>query len=126
MVGSRFAATFESSGHAEFKNAIVKAKEGDTVLTLKQLTPVRMIRNKFYEEVERAEKRGADVSELQELLGRGRAKLGMFEGQLGDGELEIGQVSGMINDIRPAAEVLHAIYREFRNTIKQLTRLDQE
>jgi enoyl-[acyl-carrier protein] reductase II len=124
QVGSRFAATMESSAHPEFKNAITQAKEGDTVLTLKQLTPVRMLRNKFFEEIDRAEKKGASAPELQNMLGKGRAKLGMFEGKLDEGELEIGQVSGMINDILPAADVLNSIIKEFRHTMKRLKDLD--
>ncbi len=120
QVGSRFVATPESSGHANFKNAILHSKEGDTALTLKQLTPVRLIKNKFYNAVDEAEKRGASAEELTALLGRARAKKGMFEGNLDDGELEIGQVSSSIRDIKPAADVLAEIYSEFEQTLRSL------
>jgi enoyl-[acyl-carrier protein] reductase II len=120
QVGSRFVATPESSGHINFKNLIINSKEGDTQLTLKQLTPVRMIKNKFFQKVDEAEKRGASVEELNSLLGRGRSKKGMFEGNLEEGELEIGQVSSAIKEIKPAAEVLNEIYSEFRHEIQRL------
>jgi enoyl-[acyl-carrier protein] reductase II len=113
QVGSRFIASPESSAHIEFKKKVVEAKEGDTVLTLKQLTPVRLIRNRFYEQVRAAEERGATADELKELLGRARAKKGMFEGDLDEGELEVGQVSGMITQIKPAAEILQEIVAEY-------------
>jgi len=114
QVGSRFVATPESSGHQKFKEAVIHTPEGETQLTLKQLTPVRLIKNKFYKEVEAAEKRGASSEELQQILGRARAKKGMFEGDLDEGELEIGQVSGAIKEIKPAAEVLKEIVEEFK------------
>lgn len=114
QVGSRFVCTPEASSHIAFKEAIVTAGEGDTQLSLKSLTPVRLLRNKFYQDVREAEARCATIEELEELLGRGRAKKGMFEGNLEDGELEIGQVSAQIRDIRPAAEVLQTIWNEFR------------
>src|SRR5262249_21155625 len=99
QVGSRVVATPESSGHSKFKEAILHVPEGETHLTLKQLTPVRLIKNKFFKEVDAAEKRGASADELRQLLGRARAKKGMFEGDLEEGELEIGQVSGAIHEI---------------------------
>ena len=120
QVGSRFVASVESSAHPDFKQAVVSAGEGDTQLTLKQLTPVRLIKNKFYEEVTEAEKRGASVEELRELLGRARAKRGMFEGNLREGELEIGQVSSAINDIQHAADILNELYAGFENTLNRL------
>lgn len=120
QIGSRFVATPESSAHQNFKNAVIETKEGDTQLTLKQLTPVRLIKNKFFNEINEAEKRGATVEELTQLLGRARAKKGMFEGDLNEGELEIGQVSAMIKDIKPAAEVVDEIYSEFKSTITLL------
>jgi enoyl-[acyl-carrier protein] reductase II len=123
QVGSRFVATLESSAHTAFKQAVVDAKEGDTQVTLKQLTPVRMIRNKFFQTVNAAEKRGAGVDELATLLGRARAKKGMFEGDLDEGELEIGQVSALINDIKPAAVIVEEIYAEFQHTLQILNRL---
>jgi enoyl-[acyl-carrier protein] reductase II len=122
QVGSRFVATPESSGHADFKQAVVNAGEGDTKLTLKQLTPVRLLRNKFFNAVDEAEKHGASVEELKELLGRARAKKGMFEGDLDEGELEIGQVSGLISDIKPAADVVEELYTEFLEVIGRLTK----
>jgi enoyl-[acyl-carrier protein] reductase II len=123
QVGSRFVASVESSAHENFKKALVSANEGDTQLTLKQLTPVRIIKNKFYKEVEAAEKRGASVEELSQLLGRARAKKGMFEGDLDEGELEIGQVSGGIQEIKPAREIVDELMREFRETIDRLKKL---
>jgi len=113
QIGTRFVASEESSGHPDFKNRVVEAKEGDTILTLKQLTPVRMIKNKFYTQVDAAEKKGASTEELQEILGRGRAKKGMFEGNLDEGELEIGQISGLVHQIKPAAQIVKDIWNEF-------------
>jgi len=113
QIGSRFAATVESSAHLEFKNKIINAKEGDTVLTLKKLTPVRLLRNKFFDEISTVQSSGAGTAELSKLLGKGRARLGMFEGDIDDGELEIGQVSAMINEIQPAAQVINEIVSEF-------------
>jgi len=115
QVGSRFVATEESSAHQAFKKQVIQAKEGDTLLTLKELTPVRLLRNPFFDEVMEAYRRGADREELAALLGRGRAKKGMFEGDLESGELEIGQVSAGIRDIIPAAEVVRQMLAEFRS-----------
>jgi enoyl-[acyl-carrier protein] reductase II len=120
QVGSRFVATPESSAHENFKNAVINTKEGDTQLTLKQLTPVRLIKNHFYQQVAEAEKRGAGVEELAQLLGRARAKKGMFEGNMEEGELEIGQVSAAIKKIIPAAEVVEEMMREYNETVKSL------
>ena len=120
QIGSRFIATPESSAHQNFKNAVIETKEGDTQLTLKQLTPVRLIKNKFFNVINDAEKRGASIEELTELLGRARAKKGMFEGDLEEGELEVGQISAMIKEIKPASEVVDEIYNEFKTTITQL------
>ena len=113
QIGSRFAASTESSAHINFKKAIVDAKEGDTELSLKQLTPVRLIKNDFYQQVKAAQVRGASPDELKELLGRGRAKRGMFEGDLEEGELEIGQVSAGIDDVKPAADIVKEIWEEY-------------
>ncbi len=113
QVGSRFVASAEASVHPDFKQKVVEAGEGDTILTLKQLTPVRLIKNKFYQQVEEAERRGATVEELKALLGRARAKRGMFEGDLEEGELEIGQVAAAIRDIRPAADILHHLWNDY-------------
>ena len=124
QVGSRFIATYESSAHHNFKDYILDAKEGDTVLTLKELTPVRLLKNEFYQQLQDAYKKGATKEELKELLGRGRAKKGMFLGDLKEGELEIGQISGFINEIKPAAEVVEEIWQEFllaKNELQNLS-----
>ena len=120
QVGSRFIATPESSAHENFKQRVINSNEGDTVLTLKQVTPVRLIKNKFYTEVAEAEARGASVEELKAILGRARAKHGMFEGNLEDGELEVGQVSAGIKKIMPAADVVNEIWNEFMETRKRI------
>lgn len=119
QIGSRFIATPESSAHANFKKAIIDATEGETSLTLKELTPVRLIKNEFYKQVEQAYANCASIEELNQLLGRGRAKKGMFEGDLNEGELEVGQVSGMIHEIKPAADVVAEILEEYRQAIKE-------
>ena len=121
QIGSRFVATPESSAHQNFKSAIINANEGDTQLMLKQLTPVRLLKNNFYKQVEMAENNGATNEQLAELLGRGRAKKGMFEGDLIEGELEIGQISAGINSIKPAEQIVNEIYNEFLETIKQIS-----
>lgn len=113
QMGSRFVASEEASSHEEFKKVVVNAQEGDTVLTMKQLTPVRLIRNEFYRQVQEAEQKGASPEELKELLGRGRAKKGMFEGNLEEGELEIGQVSALVDRILPAGEIVKKVWQEF-------------
>jgi len=117
QVGTRFVASTEASSHQGFKEAVVKAAEGDTRLSLKKLTPVRLLRNHFYEQVAEAEERGATAEELQELLGRARAKKGMYEGDLDEGELEIGQVSALVKDIAPAAAITAAIWKEFSEAL---------
>lgn len=114
QVGSRFAASEESAAHINFKRKIVEAKEGDTLLSMKKLTPVRLLKNKFFEDIHDAELRGADKEVLETMLGRGRAKRGMFEGDTDEGELEIGQVAAGIDGIMPAAEILEQIIAEFR------------
>jgi len=113
QVGSRFAAAAESSAHINFKQSIINAQEGDTELSLKQLTPVRLLKNKFYQDIKAAELRGASPEELALLLGSRRAKHGMYEGDLENGELEIGQVSAMINKIQPAAEIVQEMWQGF-------------
>jgi len=120
QVGSRFAASLESSAHDNFKHKITEISEGDTMLTMKQLTPVRLIRNKFFTLVEHAEQRGASVEELKQLLGRGRAKKGIFDGNLDEGELEIGQIAAAIHDIKPAAEILKEIWSDYRTLKKEI------
>jgi enoyl-[acyl-carrier protein] reductase II len=113
QVGSRFVCAAEASSHADFKRAIVDAKEGATMLTMKSVMPVRLIKNKFFEQIKAAEEQGAGKERLQQILGRGRAKKGMFEGDLNEGELEIGQVSALINDIKPATEIVNEIWQDF-------------
>ena len=113
QVGSRFVATLEASSHQAFKEVVVGAKEGDTQLTLKELAPVRLLKNQFYLQVEQAYEKGASTEELKQLLGRGRAKKGMFEGDLENGELEIGQVSALIHDIKPAAVIVKDLVSDF-------------
>lgn len=113
QIGSGFAASTESSASQKFKNYIIEAKEGDTELMMKKLTPVRLLKNKFYDEVKAAENAGAGSEDLRSLLGRGRAKKGMFEGDLENGELEIGQVAAMINEVKPAATIMHQIWKEY-------------
>ncbi len=112
QVGSRFLASHEASSHIHFKNLILQIKEGDTQLSLKKTTPVRLIKNHFFHLIQAAENRGASAEELQEILGRGRAKKGMFEGDVEEGELEVGQVSTLINSIQPAAEIVQEIWRD--------------
>ena len=119
QIGSRFVASVESSAHEAFKNEVVAANEGDTILTLKELTPVRLIKNEFYHSLEEAYKNGADPSELKTLLGRGRAKKGMFEGNIKEGELEIGQISGLINEIKPAAQIVDEIISEYTLALQE-------
>lgn len=118
QVGTRFAASAESSAHAHFKQRVAESKEGDTILTMKQLTPVRMMKNKFYKTIDEAEKRGASVEELRELLGNRRSKLGIFEGNTEEGELEIGQVSAAVKKIQPAAEIVKEIWDDY-NRLKR-------
>lgn len=120
QVGSRFVCTEESSAHLAFKQRVTQALEGDTVLTLKELAPVRLIRNKFHGDLAQAYARCASVEELKQILGRARAKKGMFEGDLEEGELEIGQVSGCIRDIPPAAVVVERMMNEFRQARERL------
>ena len=124
QIGSRFVASEEASSHLDFKNAVVKAAEGDTHLSMKALTPVRLLKNGFFDQVAAAEKMGVSTEELKELLGRGRAKRGMLEGDLEEGELEIGQVSALLKEILPASEIVKNIWEEFneglRNPLKRI------
>jgi enoyl-[acyl-carrier protein] reductase II len=123
QMGSRFVASNEASSHNDFKKTVVNSQEGDTVLTLKQLTPVRMMRNKFCQLVQDAESKGASSEELKNLLGRGRAKKGMFEGQLDEGELEIGQVSALLDSILPAGEIVKKVWAEFMDGLQNPVRI---
>ena len=120
QIGSRFVASEESSAHQAFKQVVVNAKEGDTQLTLKELAPVRLIKNKFYNEIQELYKTAPTPEQLKELLGRARAKRGMFEGDLDDGELEIGQIAGLIHDIKPVADIVNEIVAEFETAKKEL------
>lgn len=123
QIGSRFAATIESSAHDNFKQTIINVKDGDTYVTLKELAPVRLVKNQFYNEVQALYKENPTVEQLKELLGRARAKKGMFEGDLDNGELEIGQIAGLIHDIKPAKAVLEEIIKEFnevKTTLQEL------
>jgi enoyl-[acyl-carrier protein] reductase II len=115
QVGSRFVASEEASSHLAFKQAVVNAKEGDTHLTLKELAPVRLLKNKFYQDIQDLYKTAPSTEQLKELLGRARAKRGMFEGDLNEGELEIGQISGLINDIKPVADIVSDMMNEYEN-----------
>ncbi|MFQ3269347.1 MAG: enoyl-[acyl-carrier protein] reductase II [Flavobacteriales bacterium] len=120
QIGSLFVASPESSAHQNFKNLIVNSSEGATELSLKQLTPVRLLKNKFYEDIKEAQQKNASNEELKELLGRGRAKKGMFEGDLTEGELEIGQIASAITTIKPAATIVNDLWAEFNKTIQKL------
>ncbi len=123
QIGSRFVASHEASSHIRFKEEVVKAKEGDTQLTLKELAPVRLIKNKFYDDVQQLYKKAPSVEDLKLLLGRARAKRGMFEGDLIEGELEIGQIAGLIHDIKPARQIVEEIMAEFKEKQQQITTL---
>jgi enoyl-[acyl-carrier protein] reductase II len=126
QIGTRFVASNESSGHDSFKDRVIHSKEGDTMLMMKKLTPVRMMKNDFYNEVAEAESRGASPDEMKSLLGRARAKRGMFEGDLVQGELEVGQVSALVRDIKPAGEIVEEIWGEFIEARKNIANLDVE
>jgi len=119
QVGSRFVASEESSAHKSFKDVVVNTQDGDTQLTLKELAPVRLVKNKFYNDLQELYKTNPNVDQLKELLGRARAKKGMFEGDLDEGELEIGQVAGLIHDIKPAEEIIKEILFEFKEAQKE-------
>jgi enoyl-[acyl-carrier protein] reductase II len=119
QVGSRFVTSTESSAHENFKQYIIASEEGDTMLTLKELTPVRLLKNEFYTKLQSAYQDGADKEKLSEILGRGRAKKGMFEGDLVDGELEIGQIAGLIEKIIPAGEIVQEMMTEFHRVLNE-------
>ncbi|MGY5850194.1 NAD(P)H-dependent flavin oxidoreductase [Salegentibacter sp. F14] len=123
QVGSRFVASHEASSHPNFKDMVVKAGEGDTILTLKELAPVRLLKNKFYQDIERMYRSSPSKEDLISLLGRARAKKGMFEGDLEEGELEIGQVAGLIHEIQPAAEIVRTMIEEFESAKAQVAQL---
>ena len=119
QMGSRFVASEEASSHINFKEAVIHSQEGDTMLMMKKLTPVRMMKNKFFEQIQKAELSGASEAELKKLLGRARAKKGMFEGELDEGELEIGQVSALLDNIIPAAAIVEQIWSEFNSALQK-------
>lgn len=121
QVGSRFVASEESSAHQAFKQLVVDAKEGDTQLTLKELAPVRLVKNKFYNDVQELYKQSPTIEDLKTLLGRARAKRGMFEGDLEEGELEIGQIAGLIHDIKPVVTIVNDIVSEFEEAKKLIS-----
>ncbi|OEY72622.1 NAD(P)H-dependent flavin oxidoreductase [Salegentibacter salarius] len=123
QIGSRFVASPEASSHQNFKEMVVKAQEGDTKLTLKELAPVRLLKNKFFDDVQKLYTENPSKEQLIELLGRARAKKGMFEGDLEEGELEIGQISGLIHEIKPAAEIVKEIIEEFETAKKEVSAL---
>ncbi|MFL0063849.1 NAD(P)H-dependent flavin oxidoreductase [Tenacibaculum maritimum] len=123
QIGSRFAATEESSAHNNFKETIIGVKDGDTHLTLKELAPVRLVKNEFYKQIQELYQKSPSIEELKELLGRARAKRGIFEGDLVEGELEIGQIAGLIHKIKPAKEVVKDIINEFRGLQSSVTSL---
>jgi len=124
QIGSKFVATPESSAHLNFKNAVIEAQEGATELTLKELTPVRMMKNKFYQDIQAAYGENASPEDLKDLLGRARAKKGMFEGDMIEGELEIGQIASAITEIKPAAVIVEEIIAEFNKTVNRLNSLN--
>ena len=120
QIGSRFAISQESSAHENFKNYVINSKEGDTLLSLKELTPVRLLRNKFFEAVRQAESDKATKEELEALLGKGRAKKGMFEGDLDEGELEIGQVASLIDKVLPVSDIMKKLISEYEAALDEL------
>lgn len=124
QIGSLFAASIESSAHDHFKHRILETKEGGTQLSLKRLVPVRLIKNEFYQKVSEAEERGAPRHELAEILGKARAKKGMFEGDMVEGELEIGQVAGLINEILPAASIIENLLNEFKIAQSEVAKIN--
>ncbi|WBL23440.1 NAD(P)H-dependent flavin oxidoreductase [Zunongwangia sp. HRR-M8] len=124
QIGSRFVASEEASSHINFKEMVVEAQEGDTKLTLKELAPVRLLKNKFFQDIETLYAEHASKEDLKQLLGRARAKKGMFEGDLEEGELEIGQISGLINNIKPAAEIVNEIIEEFEMVKNDMSKIN--
>ncbi|HQV98890.1 MAG TPA: nitronate monooxygenase [Bacteroidia bacterium] len=123
QMGTRFVASVESSGHESFKSKVVNSEEGETMLMLKQLTPVRLMRNKFFNQIAEAEAKGSSVEELKLILGRARAKKGMFEGDMEEGELEIGQVSAAVRKIIPAGEIVKEVWEEFLEAKRRVSEL---
>ncbi len=124
QIGSRFVASNESSAHQNFKNKVIEAGDGDTMLTLKSLIAVRLLKNKFFNDISKEESAGASAEELIKILGKGRSKQGMFEGDIDDGELEIGQVAALINEQKPVAEIINEIIQEYRNAKEHICSID--
>ena len=120
QIGTRFVCSEESSAHPEYKKKVSSLKEGDTLLSMKKVVPVRLIKNEFYKQIQLAEDKGADASELMQILGRARAKKGMFEGDMTEGELEIGQIAAMVREIKPAGDIVREIWTEFLTTKEKL------
>jgi enoyl-[acyl-carrier protein] reductase II len=124
QMGTRFAASVEASGHENFKQAIINSQEGDTMLSMKKIVPVRLIKNDFQKRIQEAEDHGASIDELGKILGRSRAKKGMFEGDLKEGELEIGQISSFVREIKPAAQIVKDIWSEFISAKNEISKLE--
>jgi len=123
QIGTRFVCSDESSAHPEYKAKVSSLKEGDTLLSMKKVVPVRLIKNEFYKQIQQAEDKGAGASDLMQILGRARSKKGMFEGDMVEGELEIGQIAAMVRDIKPAADIVNEIWTEFLKTKQAILRL---
>ena len=126
QIGSRFVASYESSAHINFKKAVINAKEGDTELTLKELTPVRLMKNEFHNSIKEAYSKNASIKELRELLGRGRAKKGMFNGDLKNGELEIGQIAGLMDELLSAEQIITDLVKEFNDVKNKLSKISMK
>lgn len=124
QIGTRFVASVESSGHENFKNKVVDSQEGDTMLSIKKIVPVRLIKNDFQKRIQEAEDKGATAEELAQILGRARAKKGMFEGDMNEGELEIGQIASFVKEIKPAAEIVKEIWNEFVAAKNEISKLE--
>ncbi len=123
QIGTRFVASAESSAHQNFKNAVVNLQEGDTLLSMKKVVPVRLVKNEFQKRIQEAEERGATKEDLEEILGRARAKKGMYEGDMIEGELEIGQIASFVKEIKPAAEIVAEIWNEYQQAKADVTKL---
>ena len=123
QIGTRFVASIESSGHQRFKNIIIDAQEGDTMLSMKKVVPVRLVKNDFQKRIQEAEDKGASKEELEQILGRARAKKGMYEGDMAEGELEIGQIASFVKEIKPAGEIVKEIWEEFESAKKEVANL---
>ena len=126
QIGSRFVASYESSAHVNFKKAVINTKEGETELTLKELTPVRLMKNEFHSSIKEAYSKNASIKELSELLGRGRAKKGMFEGDLKNGELEIGQIAGLMDELLSAEQIIIDLVKEFNDAQNELSKISMK